>query len=252
MVSVIIPVYNAAAFIGDTIRSVLAQTERDFELILVDDCSTDDSVRRMEETTAGTLPPERLRIIRKERNGGVAAARNTGMDAAQGRYVAFLDADDLWMPEKLERTRAFLEERKSGFVFTAYAFADADAKPTGKVVHVPERLTFREALSRTVIFTSTVMMDTEVIPSALMRMPRMASEDTATWWRILKAGYTADGLDETLTVYRRAGGSLSANKWNAVKRIWGLYRAKEVAGLSVPDAAVQFAGWAVRATRRRL
>ena len=192
----------------------------------------------------------RVLLIRQSVNGGAARARNTGLDYAAGRYIAYLDADDVWFPEKLEQELAFMRERQAGFVFTAYEFGDERARGTGKVVHVPETLTYRQALSRTVIFTTTVLLDREVIPGELLRMPVTESEDTACWWRILRAGYTAHGLDRTLAVYRRPPKSLSSNKLRAVRRIWSLYRRQE--NLSMAAAAYYFVQWAYRAVMRRL
>ena len=249
MISIIVPVYNAKKYIGETIQSVRGQTYTDWELILVDDCSPDGSAdyieKLLEESGDG-----RIRLIRKSQNEGAAMARNTGLEVAQGRYIAFLDADDLWAPEKLEEELAYMNEVGAGFVFTSYHFGDESAVPTGKAVHVPETLNYRQALSRTVIFTSTVLIDTEKIGKELIRMPQIASEDTATWWRILKSGVMAHGLDKLLVIYRRPGKSLSSNKVKAVKRIWGLYR--KVAGLDVAQSAWYLAGWAVRASWRRV
>ena len=143
-----------------------------------------------------------------------------------------------------------MKEKQAGFVFTAYEFGDEKAAPTGKVVHVPEMLRYRQALSRTVIFTTTVLFDREKIPAQLLQMPDVASEDTATWWQILRAGHVAYGLDQVLAIYRRPAKSLSSNKWQAIRRIWNLYRRQE--GLSVLRSACCFAFWAVRATARRL
>ncbi len=144
----------------------------------------------------------------------------------------------------------FMRQKEAGFVFTAYEFGDSQARPTGRVVHVPERLTYRQALSRTVIFTTTVLFDRKRIPDRLLRMPAVASEDTATWWQILREGYTAWGLNEVLAVYRRPAKSLSSNKAEAVRRIWNLYRRQEK--LSVAASAGYFIMWAYRATKRRI
>lgn len=253
LVSIIVPVYRAGLYIGETIASVIAQTWPDWELILVDDCSPDDTCDVIERVIAAQRPEiqNRIRLIRKPVNAGAAEARNTGVDAAAGRYIAFLDADDLWDPAKLDRERTYMHEQGAAFVFTSYRFGDEHAQPTGKAVHVPQTLTFRQALSRTVIFTSTVLFDTAQIPKERLHMPNIGSEDTALWWTLLRSGITAHGLDELLVTYRRpAGASLSSNKGVAIKRIWNLYR--NVAGLSAPASLWCLAGWAVRATARRV
>lgn len=288
LVSIIVPVYNAAAYIKDTIAMVQRQTFQKWELLLIEDRSPDDSageIRRVltvtkegrktdgaetytsaddcvEPGTKGSgqesLPVEefvaaggqRVRLICKEKNEGAARARNTGLDYAAGRYIAFLDADDIWHPCKLEKELEFMRSKQAGFVFTAYEFGDEEARPVGKVVHVPEELRYRQALSRTVIFTTTVLLDQEQIPAELIRMPVVESEDTATWWQILRAGHTAYGLDEVLAIYRRPARSLSSNKLTALRRIWNLYRRQE--RLSLLVSAYCFAMWAYRATKRRL
>ncbi len=270
LVSIIVPVYRAAAYIADTIEMVLAQTYDRWELLLVDDCSGDGSVEAAEKALGayGHHPSDavlehvthieeylcgdgkKVFLIRKNKNEGAAAARNTGMDLAGGQYIAFLDADDIWVADKLRKQLFFIKEKRAGFSFSAYEFGDGEARPTGRVVHVPETLTYKKALSRTVIFTTTVVFDRDIVSDELMRMPRVESEDTATWWQVLRAGYTAHGLDEVLAVYRRPAGSLSSNKLKAVKRIWNLYRRQEK--LSVFASAFYFVFWAYRATMRRI
>lgn len=247
LVSIVVPVYNAGAYIEETIGMVCAQTYRQWELLLVDDCSVDDSRERIE---AFCRRDERIRLIAKERNQGAALARNTGVQNSKGRYIAFLDADDVWLPGKLERELRFMEERQAAFAFTGYEFGDRNGKGTGRIVTVPETLSYKEALSRTVIFTTTVMFDTERIDKALLEMPDIKSEDTATWWRILRKGYTAYGLNEVLAIYRRPGKSLSSNKLAAMKRIWNLYRREE--SLPLPYSIYNFILWALRATLRRI
>ena len=114
----------------------------------------------------------RVLLICKKENEGAAKARNTGLSVASGRYIAFLDADDIWFADKLARELAFMEEQQAGFVFCAYEFGDEWGRPTGKIVHVPPRLTYQRALSRTVIFTTTVLLDRKKISDKLIRMPR--------------------------------------------------------------------------------
>lgn len=263
MISIVVPVYNAAKYIKETIESVKNQTYKDWELLLVDDCSKDDSaevireaIRSYENSGAndsdieGKRSKGRIRLIEKEQNEGAAKARNTGIMEAQGRYIAFLDADDIWYPEKLQNELDFMQLHDAAFVYSSYKFGDEDAVPTGKVARVPRHLTYKKALSRTIIFTSTVLLDTKKIDRDLILMPDIASEDTATWWRILQTGVTAYGLDEALVIYRRPANSLSSNKGKAVKRIWGLYR--EIAGLNVPASVFHMFGWAFYATMRRI
>lgn len=251
MVSIIVPVYNAGSYIGGTIAMVEKQTWKDWELILVDDASSDDSCARIKSALSqSSIDPARIHLVRKERNEGAARARNVGIDVARGRYIAFLDADDVWLPEKLEQELAFMQQKDAAFVFTSYEFGDEQAQPTGRIVHAPQQLDFRHALSRTVIFTSTVLFDLEKISKKAIHMPDVPSEDTATWWSILKSGVTAYGYDRVLTIYRRPPGSLSSNKVEAAGRIWNLYRT--VAELGPVSSAVHFAGWAIRATARRI
>lgn len=248
LVSIIVPVHNAGAYIEKTIETVKAQTYTQWELLLVDDCSTDDSrqkIRSCMQEDSG-----QIRLIEKKHNEGAAGARNTGIDAARGRYIAFLDADDLWMPDKLSKELAFMKERQAAFAFTAYEFGDRDGKGTGKIVSVPPELTYFKALSRTVIFTTTVLLDTEKTGRDLIRMPDIKSEDTATWWKILRNGFTAYGLDEVLAIYRRPANSLSSNKLEAIRRIWNLYRKQE--HLSFIYSVWNLFFWAIRATLRRI
>lgn len=249
MISIVTPVYNAAAFIRQTMEMVQAQTYTDWELILVDDGSKDESCKRIEDYLK-EKPDERIRLIKKGKNEGAALTRNRGIKEAKGRYIAFLDADDVWLNHKLQRQMEFMEETDAGFVFSAYEFGDEEAIGTGRIVHVPDSLTYKKALSRTVIFTTTVLLDTKKISKDLIYMPNVPSEDSATWWQILRQGHVARGLDEVLAIYRRPGKSLSSNKLKAIQRIWFLYRSVEK--LSLWDSCVAFVGWAYRATVRRI
>lgn len=247
-ISIIVPVFNAEKYISETIDCVRNQTYANWELLLIDDGSTDKSRQVIEELLLKN-PDERIRLLMKE-NSGAARTRNAGLEAAKGRYIAYLDADDLWREEKLEKQLDFMREREAAFSFTDYEFADRDGAGTGKVVRVPDSLTYKQALKNTTIFTSTVMFDTDKISKEQLLMPAIKSEDTALWFRVLRQGYTAYGLDENLVRYRRMGGTLSSNKLEALRRIWNLYRKAE--GLSFFYSAYNFCFWAVHAVKRRL
>lgn len=246
LVSVIVPVYNAASYIEETIKSVLGQTYTDWELLLVDDCSTDDSVRIISKY----CEDERIKLIKQPTNQKAAMARNAGIRQARGEFVAFLDSDDIWGETKLEKQLAFMKEKDCAFSYTEYEFGDENAEGTGKIVKVMPIINYRKALSRTIIFTSTVIFDLKKLSKELIMMPDVASEDTATWWKVLKSGINAYGLEEVLTIYRRPAKSLSSNKLTAIKRIWNLYR--NVENLGVVSSAYNFVFWALRATLRRI
>ena len=248
-ISIVVPVYNAEKYIEETMDSVLAQTYREWELLLVlNGCedATEEVVNRYKEAHSD----RNIRMILENENRGAAQARNRGVKEATGRYIAYLDADDIWRPKKLEHLLAFMKKKDAAFVCSGYEFADENAKGTGKVVHVPETLQYRQALKNTTIFTSTVMFDTAKLPKEKIQMPVIKSEDTALWWKILREGYVVYGLDENLVLYRRPKKSLSSNKLEAIRRIWNLYRNSEK--LSVPYSAYNFCFWAVRAVIRRV
>lgn len=246
MVSIIVPVYNAANCIADTILSVKSQTYTNYELLLCDDASTDESIAVMEKYACDNI----MILPKGSDKKGAAGARNRGIRNARGRYVAFLDADDLWDPQKLEKQVAFMTKADCAFSFTGYEFADENGVGMGKIVRVPKEITYKQALGNTTIFTSTVMFDLDKLAKDDIFMPYVKSEDTATWWSVLKKFGTAFGLDEALTMYRRQSGTLSSNKIEAVRRIWNLYR--QVEKLSLLKSCYYFCLWAVRAVIRRV
>ncbi len=247
MVSIVVPVYNAERFLPETIGLVQKQTYRDWELILVDDCSSDNGAAIVRQYAKDDT---RIRLIQQEVNAGAARSRNLGISQANGRYLCFLDADDIWTSQKLEKELAYMKEKKAAFVFTGYEFADAKGEGLGKIVHVPETISYEQALKNTTIFTSTVMIDRDKIADTDIYMPQIASEDTATWWHILKKYQIGYGLDENLVRYRRTEGTLSSNKLVAIQRIWGLYRRQEKLSWCKSMYCMFF--WAFRAVLRRV
>ncbi len=249
LVSIVVPVYNVKAYIVDTIKSVQAQTYTNWELLLIEDGST-DGTREFLAAYLEKYPDERIVYKPLPENIGAALARNYGLDLSRGRFVAYLDSDDIWQADKLAHQIAFMKEKKAAFCFTGYEFADASGIGTGKVVSVPPTLTYKKALKNTTIFTSTVMFDTAVLSKESLHMPKVKSEDTALWWSVLRQGQTAFGLNENLVLYRRLDNSLSSNKIEAIRRIWNLYRKEEK--LNIFYSMYNFCFWAWRAVKRRV
>lgn len=246
LVSIVIPVYNTEKYIDETISSILDQTYTNFELILVNDCSTDNSEKLIQKY----LVDKRIKLITNKKNSKVAISRNNGIKAATGRYICFLDADDKWDKFKLEKQIKFMNEKDCAFSFTSYEFADENCIPTGKKVIVPDTITYKEALKNTTIFTSTVMFNMKKLSKKDIYMPNIKSEDTACWWNVLKKINCAYGLKDVLTFYRRSKGTLSSNKIEAIKRIWNLYR--NVEHLNFFTSIYNFFGYAFRAVIRRI
>lgn len=210
------PVYKAARYIEETIRSVQAQTYKDWELLLIDDCSPDNSGEIIERLAQADA---RIRYHRLEQNSGAAVARNTAIGMARGEYLAFLDSDDLWEPEKLSRQTRFMQEKGCAFSYTRIRMTDAEGNTLKDDIHVPEKISYQGLLRQTVIATSTVMLNRTKLPD--FRMPlRRGGQDYATWLQILRETGYAYGLNETLTVYRTSSDSLSSNKLDSVRQVF--------------------------------
>jgi teichuronic acid biosynthesis glycosyltransferase TuaG len=244
-VSVVTPVWNALATLGATVASVQAQSFCDWEMLLVDDGSTDASLALAEELAAAD---PRIRVLRHEKNQGAAAARNRGIRAAAGRYIAFLDADDLWRPEKLDAQLAFMRAGGHPLSFTAYRRIAADGTPLG-VVRVPARVSRGGLLKGNVIGCLTAVYDTEVFGK--VEMPPLARrQDYGLWLELLRRVPHAHGLSQVLADYRVRPGSLSANKLVAARATWAVLR--EAEGLSRLAAGRAFFSYAARGVARRL
>lgn len=246
------PVFNGARTLRRSMTSVLDQTCRNLELVVVDDGSTDETVPITDELARHD---QRVRLIRRERSGGPAAARNTGIASGTARYLAFCDADDLWLPGKLERQLEEAEATGAALVYSGYHRIDSsfagsatDFVPEGRVVHVPTRLTRAALLRRNVIGNLTAVVDTRRTgPVSMPDIP--GAEDWALWLGILRAGGTAVGINEPLALYRAAQpGSHSADRRRAVRAVWQVLRQQE--RLAVPSAAVHLATGALAALRK--
>ena len=222
LVSIIMPACNCGAFIGEAIRSVLAQNYDNWELLVVDDASSDDTPPVV-ETFARKDP--RIRYTRLPVNSGPAAARNKAMEEAKGRYFAFLDCDDLWFPEKLSRQIGLMRTEGYTFTCTAYTKIDEKGNDLGRVITPSPRLD-HEGLLRVCPGNSTVVFD--ALELGRFRIPPIRKRnDYALWLQVIKkAGYLY-GINESLGSHRVRKGALSANKASLVRYHWKIYREME-------------------------
>lgn len=219
--SVIIPAYNCEKYLTETVRSVLRQTYEQFEIILVDDCSTDGTLAIAKELEGQDA---RIRVYRNPANAGVSKTRNFGVSKARGKWVAFLDSDDLWEPQKLEHHMKLAREHADCVLFySSYSFMNDDGRRYDRVFSVPEEIDFKGLLKRNYIGNSTVMVRRDVIE----RIPMLGEnlhEDYAAWLKILKEYGRAFGDTEPLVCYRIARNSRSSNKWKGIRKTYNVYR----------------------------
>lgn len=246
LVSIIMPSYNAARFIGESINSVLLQTYSNWELLIVDDCSKDNSV---EVVRKFANIDKRVVLFSLEKNVGAAAARNVAIEHAQGQYIAFLDSDDVWDEYKLEKQLAFMKQYSYVFTFSNYYVMEENGKKTENIVKVPSSLSYHQYLRNTIIGCLTVIIDRQ--QTGDFKMPLIkSSHDMALWLLIMKRGFKAYGLKDVLAGYRLVSTSNTAKKWKATKDVWKVYR--EIEGLSVLYAAYCFCGYAINAVLKRI
>jgi teichuronic acid biosynthesis glycosyltransferase TuaG len=220
LISIVTPTYNSERYILDVINSVKSQTYSNWEMMIVDDCSSDNTRELLRKETE---KDSRIKVHFLEENSGAAVARNTALQYAEGKYIAFLDSDDQWMPNKLEKQLEFMEKNGYAFSFTQYSLMDQDGNDLNKVIDVPESIDYDGLLKNTIIGCLTVMINRE--QTGYFEMPLIRTrQDYALWLSILKRGFKAYGLKETLSKYRVVKGSISSNKIKAAKRNWQVYR----------------------------
>jgi teichuronic acid biosynthesis glycosyltransferase TuaG len=240
LVSIVTPAYKAARFVGETIESVLAQDFLKWEMLIVDDRSPDETA----EIVAGyTKVDPRVKLIRQDENGGAAAARNAALNVARGRYVAFLDSDDVWMPGKLSSQLSFMREVGAGLSYTSFRRITQDGSRAGRLIRIPTALDYGSLLKNTAIVTSTVIVDRAATGS--FQMTKTYYDDFVLWLALLKRGVIARGLPIDLLRYRVVEQSISRNKANSARQVWRTYR--EIEKLGILPAAWCFSHYAGRA-----
>lgn len=209
-ISIITPAYNCEKYLEEAVESVLAQTMQDWEMLIIDDCSSDNTYDCMEKLAQRD---KRIRIFRNIQNTGAAATRNYGIRQAKGQWIAFLDSDDLWRKEKLQKQMAILEKhREATFLFTGSAFIEDDGMTIAHTLHVPEKVNRRRLLRQNVISCSSVLIQRELMMKYPMPEEDGIHEDFATWLSILTEVPWAYSVDEPLLIYRRALASKSGKK----------------------------------------
>ena len=247
-ISIITPVYNCERYISKTIQSVINQTYSNWELLLVDDCSTDDSATIIKEYVE---KDSRIKYYKLDKNSGAAVTRNFALQKSDGRFIAYLDSDDLWKSEKLEKQIKFMLENKYAFTCTDYEKIDEEGKSLNKIIKIPKKVNYDLFLRNTIIQTVGVMVDTKITGKDILVMPNIRRrQDAATWCQLLKNGYDCYECPENLSYYRTVSDSLSSNKFKAVKMNWYWYR--KIEKLPLWKACYCFIGYAFNAVKKRI
>ena len=235
LVSIITPAYNAAAYIAETIESVLNQTYTNWEMLIVNDCSKDNTAEIVESYAK---KDKRINLINLKQNSGTAIARNAAIQNAKGRYIAFLDSDDLWKKEKLQKQIEFMQQNGYAFTFTAYEHFRDTKKNVQNIVKVSKSLNYKQALKGNQIGCLTVMVDRQQIQN--LYFTKQKHEDYILWLNILKQGITAYGIQEILAMYRTGNSkSISSNKLQSALWTWMVYRNNMK--LSIIESSYNFA-----------
>jgi teichuronic acid biosynthesis glycosyltransferase TuaG len=221
-VSIVMPAFNSAKTVLDSVKSVIGQSFENWELLIVDDCSTDDTVARVQPLAR---EDSRIKIlVLKQNSGSPAGPRNAGIRAAVGTHIAFLDADDLWAPQKLERQVAFMEEQGAILCCTGYDVVDAGQRSIGSFMP-PRTTSYQELLRASTVGCLTAMFDARALGRRYF--PSCGHEDYALWLSILREGNVVHGLQERLATYRLSSGSVSANKFRVLAFYFRIYNGQE-------------------------
>lgn len=220
LISVIMAAYNAEKTVGFAVDSVLKQTYENFELLVINDCSTDSTEKIVKEYAAKDA---RVKLITNPENLGVSLTRLEGLKQAKGDWIAILDSDDAWMPEKLEKQISLQKRLNADVVFTAVTYIASDGKSLNWVLNVPESVNYKKLLKQNIITNSSAITKKDLFEQYYAIGDDM-HEDFAIWLNILKAGYKAYAIDEPLTIYRVSVNSKSGNKFKSAVMNWKTYR----------------------------
>ncbi|WP_117149611.1 glycosyltransferase family 2 protein [Paraliobacillus zengyii] len=225
LISIITPTYNAEKYIDETIMSVVKQSYTNWEMIIVDDGSKDKTIDLIKSYQKAD---NRINLTILQHNQGAGIARNTALKKANGKYIAFLDSDDKWLPEKLKKQLNFMQENNIAFSFTEYdRIQNSDSgQKIIKRVHIPTNANYKQLLKKNVVGCLTVMIDTSLTGEITMNDIR-ARQDYALWLELTRKGFKAYGIQEVLAEYRVRGNSISSNKLKMARQNWMVYRKVE-------------------------
>lgn len=237
LISIITPTYNCGRFIERTIKSVLAQTYPNWEMIIVDDRSTDNTESVVKKYSEND---ERIKYVCLEKNSGAAVARTTAMKLARGDYMAFLDSDDIWKKDKLEKQLSFMKDNNINFSCTAYEQIDEEDNKNGRVIKTVKRTNYNRLLLDCPVGNSTVMYNVNTMGKFEVPNIRKRNDD-ALWLQMLKKEKYIIGMPDVLMEYRIRQNSISSNKAELVKYHWKLYR--EIEHLNVFRSAFHVCWW---------
>ncbi|MBJ2193420.1 glycosyltransferase family 2 protein [Sangeribacter muris] len=231
LVSIITPMYKGAAFVGETIESVLAQSYQNWEMIIVDDCSPDDGTG-IAEVNKYTSDP-RIKLIASKENRGSSGARNIALKEAKGRYIAFLDSDDIWHHDFLEKQLNYMKKCNAPLVFSSYRRIDENTKEELlKPFIVPSKVSYRSLLKTCPIFPSTAIYDTQKTPKIFFNEELGSMRDDYVYWlKMLKDIDYGYGNPEILVDYRMRKSSVTGNKSKVIVPQWNVLHKVEKLGL---------------------
>ncbi|NMA84098.1 MAG: glycosyltransferase [Epulopiscium sp.] len=220
LVSVVMPAYNCENYITNAIESVLKQTYSNFELIVIDDGSKDNTLKIINDYGKKDY---RVKVFRNKKNSGVSATRNRGISLAEGEWIAFLDSDDIWIEDKLEKQMNCVYAQNAEFVFTGVSYIDETGKSYSGIFEVPNEVSYKKLLRQNVITCSSVLVNKRYFENIRMEKDDM-HEDYAVWLRILRLGVTAYSVNEPLLIYRISRNSKSGNKLKTIKMTYKVFR----------------------------
>lgn len=219
LISIVLPTYNSSKYISITIESILSQDYLDWELIITDDCSTDNTLSILEEFA---LKDRRIKIYKLKVNSGAAAARNNSLKYCNSKFICFIDSDDSWNYNKLTYQLNFMKKTSSPISFTSYKLINEMGEDLNRIIKTKKRVNYSSYLKNTIIGMSTSMVNTSITGPILFKNIR-TRQDTYLWITLLRRGFIAYGIEKSLASYRVRNDSISSNKIKAAKQVWRLY-----------------------------